>query len=556
MNTNLLKSGIVVHLIFLIIIGSGYAQTTTHNPKPNDSDRVPHTITCNPEPLFDLKVYIPNKNQDTGAVTVTDIDGNVYHTVTIGSQTWTVENLRTTKLNDGSAITLVTDNVAWGDLSTPGCCWYKNGVVSDSIISNLPVRIEPCMSSIKNFNGNYGILYNWFAVNTGKLAPVGWHIPTDAEWNTLRNYLITNGYNWDATTAFNKIAKSMAAKTDWCSSDNSLTSSTTGEISDNLSMNNRSGFSALPSGYREWNGYFTGIGMTCLWWSATEKDVSKSFHLQLGFRENGLYITHDNKKSGLSVRLVKNRSTKDALQENSKRIIDEKINKSTTIAASINTGNEIVTDADKNVYHTVKIGSQTWTVENFRTTKYNDGTPIPLVTDSSLWTNLKTPGYCYYNNTTDADSINKFGALYNWYVIAKGKLAPAGWHIPSSAEWDTLQFYLIAHGYNYDGTTSGNNIAKSMSAKSDWDIALVPIGSIGEDLTINNRSGFTALPGGCRGNGLFNAIGIFGTWWCATESTEHAEQGAYCCGLNYRESFLTLREAYKSTGFSIRLIKD
>jgi uncharacterized protein (TIGR02145 family) len=61
----------------------------------------------------------------------------------------------------------------------------------------------------------YGVLYNWFALATGKLAPQGWHVPTDADWDTLHNYLIANGYNWDGTTTGNKIAKSMAAQTDW-----------------------------------------------------------------------------------------------------------------------------------------------------------------------------------------------------------------------------------------------------------------------------------------------------------------------------------------------------
>jgi hypothetical protein len=76
-----------------------------------------------------------------------------------------------------------------------------------------------------------------------------------------------------------------------------------------------------------------------------------------------------------------------------------------------------VTDADGNVYHTVKIGNQVWTVENLRTTKYNDGSSIPLDTSTATWVYLTTPAYCYYNNTTNAGSINKFGALYNWYTL-------------------------------------------------------------------------------------------------------------------------------------------
>jgi hypothetical protein len=74
-----------------------------------------------------------------------------------------------------------------------------------------------------------------------------------------------------------------------------------------------------------------------------------------------------------------------------------------------------VMDIDGNVYHAIKIGNQIWTMENLRTTKYNDGTAIPLVIDNDAWSALTTPGYCYNENQTNADSIKKWGALYNWY---------------------------------------------------------------------------------------------------------------------------------------------
>ena len=87
------------------------------------------------------------------------------------------------------------------------------------------------------------------------------------------------------------------------------------------------------------------------------------------------------------------------------------------------------TDIDGNVYHTVTIGTQVWMVENLKTTRYNDGSPIPLVTDSSYWSNLTTPGYCWYNN--DTTNKNTYGALYNWYTVNTGKLAPqAGMYLP------------------------------------------------------------------------------------------------------------------------------
>ena len=98
------------------------------------------------------------------------------------------------------------------------------------------------------------------------------------------------------------------------------------------------------------------------------------------------------------------------------------------------------TDIDGNVYHTVTIGTQIWMVENLKTTRYNDGSPIPFVTDSSSWSNLTTPGYCWYNN--DTTNKNTYGALYNWFAVNTGKLAPTGWHVPTDDEWTTLTTYL------------------------------------------------------------------------------------------------------------------
>jgi uncharacterized protein (TIGR02145 family) len=174
------------------------------------------------------------------AGTVTDIDGNVYQTVRIGNQVWMAENLRVTKHNDGSAISLVTDSAAWegieySNLPTPAYCYYNNTTNADSI-------------------KKYGALYNWYVVspaNTKKLAPAGWHVPSDSEWTILENYLML------------KVAKSLAAKTDW------VTYTTAGTIGCDLTMNNSSGFSALPGGSRFDIGSFNYQSRYGYWWSAT-----------------------------------------------------------------------------------------------------------------------------------------------------------------------------------------------------------------------------------------------------------------------------------------------
>jgi uncharacterized protein (TIGR02145 family) len=163
-----------------------------------------------------------------------------------------------------------------------------------------------------------------------------------------------------------------------------------------------------------------------------------------------------------------------------------------------------VTDADGNIYRTVRIGNQYWMAENLRTTKYNDGANIGSACQ-------------FYNNTTDAAAKKKWGALYTLDAIKSGKLAPTGWHIPSNEEFDTLKNYLIVHGYNYDGTTSGNKIAKSMAATTDWEAVSEP-GAIGNDLSLNNASGFSALPAGrwFWGENNFTQLGSEGYWYTST----------------------------------------
>jgi uncharacterized protein (TIGR02145 family) len=210
-----------------------------------------------------------------------------------------------------------------------------------------------------------------------------------------------------------------------------------------------------------------------------------------------------------------------------------------------------ITDIDGNVYHPVAIGTQIWLVENLKTTRYNDGTTIPLVTNSGAWNNLSTSAYCWYDN----DITNKatYGALYNWYAVNTGKLALKGWHVPLDAEWTILENYLIANGFNWDGTTTGNKIAKSLAAKTGWGESTNP-GAIGNDLTKNNASGFSAFPGGERTEiGPFFNIGWTGDWWSASENDVSS---AYYRGLLPHLDYLNKPYGSKSCGFAVRLVRD
>lgn len=211
-----------------------------------------------------------------------------------------------------------------------------------------------------------------------------------------------------------------------------------------------------------------------------------------------------------------------------------------------------VKDADGNKYNTVKIGNQVWMVENLKTTKYNDGTDILNVTSNTQWANLTTGAYCNYNNLESNAEI--YGRLYNWYAVNTDKLAPKGWHVPTDDDWTILENYLIANGYNYDGTLDEDKIAKSLCAKTNWKLS-DEAGTPGAAPKNNNSTGFTALPGGTRSSdsGAFYLIGKYGFWW---SSTEPRGNDAYYRYLNYRGKDLSRANGYNEDGFSVRLVRD
>lgn len=221
-------------------------------------------------------------------------------------------------------------------------------------------------------------------------------------------------------------------------------------------------------------------------------------------------------------------------------------------------GNEInftslntVSDIDGNVYQTVKIGTQTWMMENLKTSKLNDGTLIPLVSDNTAWFNLSTPGYCFFNNDNSNKSV--YGAMYNWYTVNTGKLAPTGWHVPSNQEWITLENYLIANGYNYDGTTTGNKIGKAVAATTIWPSSKVD-GAIGNDLTKNNTCGFSGLPGGYRNeNGSYGNFGQVGYWW---SSTNDGTNLGWFRTLIYSTTSMARFSGNVQYGLSVRCLKN
>jgi len=194
---------------------------------------------------------------------VTDIDGNVYNTVTIGTQVWMKENLKTTKLNDGTAIPNVTDNTSWAALTTPGYCWYNNDA--------------------STYKATYGALYNWYAVNTGKLCPLGWRVPLDEDFKILTNLL--GGY----LTAGGKLKET--GTLNW--------------ENPNTDATNEFQFTALPGGGRGSSGSFFDLKIRGLWWSPiTDIDPQYSLSTYLIYNDGEVHRMTSDKKDGFSVRCI------------------------------------------------------------------------------------------------------------------------------------------------------------------------------------------------------------------------------------------------------------
>ncbi|MBN2612220.1 MAG: fibrobacter succinogenes major paralogous domain-containing protein [Bacteroidales bacterium] len=214
-----------------------------------------------------------------------------------------------------------------------------------------------------------------------------------------------------------------------------------------------------------------------------------------------------------------------------------------------------ISDIEGNEYLTVQIGTQTWMAENLRTQTFNDGTPIPKVTGNTAWAELTTPAWCWYNNDSAANA-SLYGPLYNWFAAIDSNLCPSGWHMPSVSEWNVLRDYLIANGYNYDGSTTLNHIGKSMASASNWNLSTGK-GDVGNTdyPEYRNKSGFSVLPGGHRSTIGFSYIGDRSYFWSSTE-TDPGSMNAWFRYINYQDVIFNYSHINKKLGMSVRCVKN
>jgi uncharacterized protein (TIGR02145 family) len=514
-----------------------------------------------------------------GSTTITDVDGNTYNTLQIGTQCWMRSNLNVSKFRNGNNIVNITNNTQWSITSNGAWCYYDNDMSNGTL---------------------YGKLYNWYAVNDSRgLCPIGWHIPTDVEWTTLENNL----GGWSVAGGAMK--------------------STIGWGSSNTGATNSSGFTALPGGGRYVNGVFASIGDFGNWWSSTFLgSVSATYrYLFRGYA----FVSSNNEghRFGSSIRCVRDSSvagvgnfcvpsvstqaisgisstgalTGGDVSGDGGSIVTSRgvaygLSTNPTILGNITSdssglglyvstlsgltsgtqyyvrayasnavgtayGNELifttlallgqpcpgtptVTDIDGNIYNTVQIGSQCWTQNNLKTSKYRNGNSIINITDNTQWSQTNTNNigaWCYYDN--NANNGVTFGRLYNWYAVNDSRgICPTGWHVPSFLEWSTIENFLGG-----DGVAGG-----ALKSATGWNLP---------NIGATNSSNFTALPGGHRDpNGGFGGLGYDGYLWTSSIGGWGGGNSSWTRTLNNSNQGFHYGGYGWGFGFSVRCVRD
>ncbi len=530
--------------------------------------------------------------------TIFDINGNSYNTVQIGGQCWMSQNLKTTHYNDGEVIPNVIGNTAWSTLSTGAWCYYNNNSTYNTDFGKLynyyAVETERLCPE------------GWVIPQLPSLQ-----VQQDG-WGTLTEYLIANGYNYDGSIISNKIAKSLASNEYWESSTNvgaigndiSLNNSsgfnanpgswrsTNGEFSpyngdinqqttwwagsqETYSLFYVNNYSTLYSDGYSKQGHSVRCLKECdlpseptegvhsvqhdqiIWnWSGDENTIGYKYILTLDLNNN----YSDAIDIGSTTTFTVNNLECDteyhfyvwAYNGCGSSLVKEFSQITSTVECP-----STMNDSEGNSYNVVKIGCQCWMSENL---KY-----LPSVSGSSTVSTTNPLYYVYgYNGTlvshaknfeiSGINIYNRFGVLYNWSSAMNA--CPTGWHLPADNEWTELENYLAENGYNYDGTFTSDEetdatkrlrIGKSLASTSYWNSS-ASNGSVGNNLLLNNTSGFNAQPGGYLFGGNFQNQLYNTAFWTST----------YQCFrlLNYQSGGIQRNEYLISDGYSVRCIKD
>ena len=568
------------------VTARGVVWNTTGSPTISDSKTIDSSGTgsyvssmtsLSPSSTYYVRAYATNStgtvygNQQTFTTTatsqtVTDIDGNTYNTVQIGTQVWMSENLKTSRYRNGGSIPYVVGNTEWQADTTGAWSYYDHDAANDPI---------------------YGKLYNWYTTLGDTLCPTGWHVPSDTEWTTLTTYLggesVAGGKMKSVGTVY------------W--------------NDPNIGATNESGFSALPGGYRSIDGSFYNISSHTVFWSATELYNSfargRRLYVYASFVKSSDYGIYD-KSVGASLRCLKDQIpslTTTSISQVSQtsaisggNIIDNggstvtargvvwnttgmptlsdskttdgsgtgvfvsnltALSSTTTYyvrayatnSTGIAYGNEqtfatmansqTVTDIDGNIYNTVTIGTQVWMSENLKTLRYKNGDSIPNVLGNIDWQDLSTGAWSVYDHDESNNTV--YGNLYNWYAVADGRgICPDNWHVPTDDDWVTLNIYL---GGSF---LSGGGKMKAVGT-TYWD---------NPNSGATNDSGFSALPGGYRNvDGNFDLLRLHSYFWCGPPPEATPTNGWFRL-LDNASDNVGRSNASKRFGFSVRCLKN
>ena len=486
----------------------------------------------------------------------TDINGNTYPSVNIGSQTWMQKNLNVSKYKNGVVIPQVTDAAQWAALTTGAWCWYNN----DSA----------------NYAATYGKLYNWYAVNDSNgLAPDGWHVPTNSEWNKL----IRNIDGTADTVCLNCNQSSTAG--------GALKETGTAHwTSPNTGASNATGFLGLPGGGRNQLGSFYQINQNGIWWSFTPlvSPTVPSATYYIDYNSTKSYIGgNDYKWQGFSVRALRNTPTylwstgattqsisvsptrtttyyvtvsdgvnscTDSVTVTVSGIVnsDTTICRGATVTLGAATVNVPSTDVSGNAYSSVNIGSQTWSSKNLTATKYKNGVVIPQITDSATWRNLTSAAWCWFNN--DSATYSSAGKLYNWYAVNDSRgIAPDGWHVPTDGEWNKMIKYLDPLADTVCGGCAQSTLAGGALKQTGTVNWLTPNGGA------TNSSGFNAIASGIRDGSFLNAR-TNAYWWSATTNTANTIPAAWSHAIGSSDANEARISNVKSNGYSVRFVRN
>ncbi|MBS4013774.1 MAG: fibrobacter succinogenes major paralogous domain-containing protein [Bacteroidetes bacterium] len=470
--------------------------------------------------------------------TVIDIDGNVYEVITIGNQKWIKTNLKTTRFNDSETDFIQTgySDIAWENLTTPAYSIYSSNDVTG-------------IDSDEQMVSAYGLQYNWFAVDSDRLCPIGWKVPTFDDWLELDGFLKTE---YSVTEVGGLMKDTRTEPEDHPRWD-----------APNEGATNQSGFSGLPAGVRL-GGYWdiglygswwtseepalfmlvnggdylsyaaeqpvqTGASVRCLWNNGLPKVNKPQFPsmildsikvasdiIDLGFSseypiiKRGFQLsqdpsfnnplTWDENTSNLGVFFHTFKNLDIGITYYVRAFVINALGTEYSKAAEFKTFTLV--DVERNIYDIVNVEGQYWIAQNLRTQAYNDNEQI-----NQDW-NIKGIGSVKYSSYNDLNNTDVFGSFYNSIAVSSDKLCPAGWHIPTAKDFIDL----------IDNVGGGLQVVNKLKGTEYWE---------GTNFATNDY-GFNALPGGQfvedLGEHMINGFGFLAYWWSNTTFQEYIQE--------------------------------